>query len=215
MNVLVIGANGQVGKHLIQQLQESEHTSIAMVRKKEQVETMKELGADDVVIADLEDDFSEAFTQADAVLFAAGSGGSTGADKTLTVDLWGAIKAFRYAEDASIKQFVQLSSIGAGNPDAQPDKIKHYMVAKAVADQVLMSTSLSYSIVRPGVLTNDKPAGTIQAKAEFEQLSDSSISRADVAAVLIESLTNEATHGKAFEIIGGSEQRTDALSTLN
>ncbi len=34
MNVLVIGANGQVGKHLIQQLQESEHTSIAMVRKK-------------------------------------------------------------------------------------------------------------------------------------------------------------------------------------
>lgn len=89
------------------------------------------------------------------------------------------------------------------------------MVAKAVADQVLMSTSLSYSIVRPGVLTNDKPAGTIQAKAEFEQLSDSSISRADVAAVLIESLTNEATHGKAFEIIGGSEQRTDALSTLN
>lgn len=177
---------------------------------------MKELGADDVVIADLEDDFSEAFTQADAVLFAAGSGGSTGADKTLTVDLWGAIKAFRYAEDASIKQFVQLSSIGAGNPDAQPDKIKHYMVAKAVADQVLMSTSLSYSIVRPGVLTNDKPAGTIQAKAEFEQLSDSSISRADVAAVLIESLTNEATHAKPLKLLeAANNEQTHYLHLTN
>ncbi|UTR06227.1 SDR family oxidoreductase [Alkalihalobacillus sp. LMS6] len=214
MNVLVIGANGQVGKHVVKQLKESEHTSIAMVRKEEQVATMNDLGAGEVVIADLEDDFSHAFKQADAVIFAAGSGGSTGADKTLVIDLWGAIKSFQYAEKASINHFVQLSSIGAGDPDGQPDKIKHYMVAKAVSDQMLMSTSLSYSIVRPGPLTNEEATGKIKVADAFNNVGEDSITRADVATALIDSLTNKATHGKAFEILAGEEEISNALSSL-
>ena len=39
MKVLVIGANGQIGKHLVAQLQNSdEHTVRAMVRKEAQEE---------------------------------------------------------------------------------------------------------------------------------------------------------------------------------
>lgn len=212
MNVLVIGANGQVGQHVIDQLKDRDHKTTAMVRKQEQVDKMKQLGADKVFVADLEDNFSAAFQGQDSVIFVAGSGGSTGADKTLTIDLWGAIKSFQYSERASIKQFVQLSSIGAGNPDAQPDKIKHYMVAKAVSDQMLMTTSLNYTIVRPGPLTNDPAAGSITKADAFKEVGDRSISRADVATVLIESLTNESVRGQAFEILEGDKQITDALS---
>ncbi|MBM7839527.1 uncharacterized protein YbjT (DUF2867 family) [Alkalihalobacillus xiaoxiensis] len=212
MNVLVIGANGQVGQHVIDQLKDRNHKTTAMVRKQEQVDKMKQLGADEVIVADLEGDFSKAFQGQEAVIFTAGSGGATGADKTLTVDLWGAIKSFKYAEHAAVKQFVQLSSIGAGDPDAQPDKIKHYMVAKAVSDQMLMTTALNYTIVRPGPLTNDPATGLIAKAETFTDVGDRSISRADVATVLIESLTNEAVRRQAFEILEGDKQLADALS---
>ena len=36
MRVLVVGANGQIGKQIIELLNDSEHTPLAMVRKEEQ-----------------------------------------------------------------------------------------------------------------------------------------------------------------------------------
>jgi NAD(P)H-dependent flavin oxidoreductase YrpB (nitropropane dioxygenase family) len=47
-------------------------------------------------VADLEGDFENAYQGIDAVIFAAGSGGHTGADKTILIDLWGAIKAMTH-----------------------------------------------------------------------------------------------------------------------
>lgn len=110
MNVLVIGANGQVGKEIIIQLKQTAHQATALVRKKEQVEELKSLGANDVVLGDLEEDFSHAFKNIDTVIFAAGSGGSTGADKTLLIDLWGTKKAVDYAKSSGVTHFIQLSA---------------------------------------------------------------------------------------------------------
>ncbi|WP_237359092.1 NAD(P)H-binding protein, partial [Salmonella enterica] len=80
-----------------------------MVRVEEQMEAMNQLGADKIVHANLEGGFGHAMDNADAVIFAAGSGASTGADKTIIVDLWGAMKAIDYAKERGIKRFVQLS----------------------------------------------------------------------------------------------------------
>ena len=88
MDVLVIGANGQVGRNIVKELADTNHNAVAMVRKEEQKAKMEELGASKVVLADLEEDFSNAFDNVDAVIFAAGSGPKTGAEKTLTIDLW-------------------------------------------------------------------------------------------------------------------------------
>src|SRR5690606_31120304 len=99
MNVLVIGANGQVGRNIVKELAESDHEATAMVRKEEQVDHLKELGASKVVLADLEKDFCDAFDGVEAVIFAAGSGPKTGPDKPLTIDLWGSVKAAKYAEE--------------------------------------------------------------------------------------------------------------------
>ena len=84
MNVLVIGANGQIGKHLVEQLaQEGKHRVTAMIRKPEQADALKELGAQ-VVMGDLEgtvDELAEAMKDQNAIVFTAGSGGSTGRTK--------------------------------------------------------------------------------------------------------------------------------------
>ncbi|HSO57083.1 MAG TPA: NAD(P)H-binding protein, partial [Paenisporosarcina sp.] len=107
MKVFVVGATGQIGKHLIDLLQNSEHHTVrAMVRKKEQAEELKSQGID-VAVASLEGsvtDIAEAANGCDAIVFTAGSGGHTGLDKTMLIDLDGAGKTVEAAEQAGIKR---------------------------------------------------------------------------------------------------------------
>ncbi|MGI2328601.1 SDR family oxidoreductase [Planococcus sp. YIM B11945] len=215
MNVLVIGANGQVGRKIVAALAASEHDAVAMVRKEEQIEHLQELGASKVVLGDLEKDFSSAFDDVDAVIFAAGSGGSTGADKTLTIDLWGSVKAARYAEEKGIKRFVQLSSMGSDNPDAGGEEMKPYLVAKRAADEILLTTGLDYTIVRPGALTNEDKGGKIEIAANgFSSIGDRSIPRADVADLLVQSLDQPNTYNKIFEVLQGDNTIEEELRAL-
>ena len=215
MKVLVIGANGQVGRHIVKELSDSSHEAIALVRKEEQAAHLKELGAADVVIGDLEKDFSSAFDNADAVIFAAGSGPSTGADKTLTIDLWGAAKAAKYAEDKGIKRFVQLGSMGSADPDSGGEEMKPYLVAKRTADDLLQTTGLDYTIVRPGALSNEEKTAHIEVSAGgFTSIGDRSIPRADVAHILVEVLDRPNTYRKTFEVLQGSNEAGAELDSL-
>lgn len=215
MDVLVIGANGQVGRNIVKELAEKNHNAVAMVRKEEQKAKMEELGASKVVLADLEEDFSNAFENVDAVIFAAGSGPKTGPDKTLTIDLWGSVKAAKYAEDKGVKRFVQLGSMGSDNPDAGGEQMKPYLVAKRSADEILQSTSLDYTIVRPGALTDDEKTGKVEVSTQgFESMEGRSIPRADVAHVLVDVLERENTYGKVFEILQGEEDAENQLGSV-
>lgn len=215
MKVLVIGANGQVGRNIIKELSASEHEAVAMVRKEDQVDHLKELGAQKVVLADLEKDFSDAFSEVDAVIFAAGSGGSTGPDKTLTIDLWGSAKAAKYAEENGVKRFVQLSSMGTNDPDAGGEEMKPYLVAKRAADEILKSTNLDYTIVRPGALSDEDKTGNIEVSSSgFTSMEGRSIPRADVASVLVTVLDRPNTYHKTFEVLQGGNSTASELDSL-
>lgn len=89
MKVLVAGANGHTGRLVVRYLKEKGHEPLALIRDEKQADALKELGAAPV-IGDLEKDVTDAVKQADAVIFAAGSGSKTGADKTIAVDQEGA-----------------------------------------------------------------------------------------------------------------------------
>ena len=215
MNVLVIGANGQVGRNVVKELAESKHEATAMVRKEEQIDELKQLGASKVVLADLEKDFSDAFEGVDAVIFAAGSGPSTGADKTLTIDLWGSVKAAQYAQDKGIKRFVQLGSMGSDDPNAGGEAMKPYLVAKRTADDLLQTTDLDYTIVRPGALSDEEKSGKIEVSLEgFSSTEGRSIPRADVAHVLVDVLDRSNTYHKVFEVLQGDQPASEQLKTL-
>lgn len=71
MNILIIGANGQIGTRLSEKLQGGIHTPVAMVRREKQVQKFDQKGID-TVLADLEKDISHAFKGIDAVVFTAG-----------------------------------------------------------------------------------------------------------------------------------------------
>ncbi|MGJ9459088.1 SDR family oxidoreductase [Oceanobacillus sp. CF4.6] len=215
MKVLVIGANGQIGKHLVRLLQDSdEHTVKAMVRKKEQIDTMKNIGVD-AVLGNLEGsvaEIAEAAKGSDAVIFTAGSGASTGPDKTLLIDLDGAVKSMEAAEKAGADRFVIVSAVQAHNRESwEGSPMSPYMVAKHYADKILEASSLNYTIVRPGGLLNDPGTGKVSVA---ENLEAGSIPREDVAKVIIASLNEESTYRKGFDLMSGETSVADAVKKI-
>ncbi|WLD93831.1 SDR family oxidoreductase [Alkalihalobacillus sp. AL-G] len=211
MKVLVIGANGQVGKQLVELLGKSEHEVTAMVRDTDQIPTMEKLSAK-TVTGNLEKDFSHAVAGADAVIFTAGSGAHTGYDKTILIDQEGAIKAMDTAKSLGVKRFIMLSSIIPKRLADAPESMKPYYAAKNRADEYLKGTNLDYTIVRPGRLTNEPGSGKIDAAVSLGY--KSSIPRADVAHVLFETLEQENTYSKTFEILSGDDSISKALRNV-
>ncbi|PGT91572.1 SDR family oxidoreductase [Bacillus sp. AFS040349] len=214
MKVFVVGANGQIGKHLSERLNESEnYTVLAMVRKEEQQREFENKGIE-TVIADLEgtvEELQEALNGCDAIVFTAGSGGSTGSDKTLLIDLDGAVKTMEAAEKAGIDRFIMVSALQANNRENWNENLKPYYVAKHYADKMLVQSNLNYTIIRPGGLLNEKGIGKITAGNEVPR---ATIPREDVATTIIEALENPNTYHKSFDIVSGEDPISTALNNL-
>ncbi|PQB06979.1 NAD-dependent dehydratase [Polaribacter filamentus] len=195
-NVLVAGANGTTGRIIIDLLKKSEtYQPIAMVRKQDQKDHFEKQGVS-VVLADLEEDLSQAVKNADKVIFAAGSKG----ENIIDVDQEGAKRLIDAAKEAGLEKFVMLSSMGADEPAVSND-LEDYLRAKQNADDYLKASTLNYSIVRPGALTDDDGTGKIELKEKLEKRG--SIARADVAKTLVEVLDDKLKKNKVFEILAG------------
>lgn len=67
-------------------------------------------------------------------MFTAGSGNATGKDKTLTVDLWGAIECIRACEDSGVQRFIMRSALKAAHLNRGSEALKPYLIAKYAAD---------------------------------------------------------------------------------
>ncbi|MDC7723664.1 SDR family oxidoreductase [Priestia megaterium] len=210
MKVLVVGANGTTGKQVVEKVANSkQHEAYAMIRDEKQADALKKLGAN-VVLGDLEQDVSDALRGMDAVIFAAGSGGNTGDEKTIAVDQNGAKNIIDEAKNQGVKRFVMLSSMGTDAPEQGPEGLQLYLRAKAIADEYLKQSNLQYTIVRPGTLSNDQATGKIDINNDIEDKSQA-IPRADVATVLVECLNEEATIGKTFEMLAGETEIEQAI----
>ena len=216
MKVLIVGANGQVGKHLVSFIQDHKDLEAkVMIRKEEQASYFKDLGAETAVV-DLEEDINaiaRAAEGVDAVVFTAGSGPNTGADKTVLVDLDGAVKTIEATKQAGVKRFIMISSFDTSREAIQsaPSSFSPYVVAKHYADKWLRATDLDYTIIHPGLLTNDNGIGKVNAAYEVER---NEIPREDVASVIVATLENDATIGKEFQVVTGTNSIKDEIGSL-
>lgn len=210
MQVAVIGANGGVGRRLLPQLVDADYETVGMVRSRDQFDRVEQAGAEPQ-LGDLEEEFAPALEGADAVVFTAGSGGSSGGEKTLLIDLWGAKRAIDVCEDQGIERFVMVSSVGADDPQAGPAPLRHYLVAKHFADRYLRDSSLDATILRPGRLTDEDPHCRIRAHIDTSADETGDIPRGDVAAAIVTCLGNADTIGHTIEIFGGETPIPEAL----
>jgi len=183
MNVLVAGATGKTGIRLVHELASRGHHPIALVRDTSDTSSLPadtQLRRGD--LTDLDDDVCEG---CEAVVFAAGSGGSTGPEMTDAVDRDGARRLIDLAVKSNVRRFVMLSSIGAGNPDPDSD-LAHYLQAKHDADEHLKASGLTYAILRPVSLTEED--GTRDMRFGDDVEADAEAARGDVASVLADAV---------------------------
>ncbi|MEI2665803.1 SDR family oxidoreductase [Rossellomorea sp. LJF3] len=213
MNVAVVGANGQIGKQVVGFLKDDGHTPRAIVRKEEQVQSFEQEGVE-AALVDLEgtvEQISNGLKGADAVVFSAGSGGSTGSDKTLLIDLDGAVKTMEAAKEAGIERFIIVSALQAHHRENWNDSLKPYYVAKHFADRALEESGLTYTIIRPGGLLNEEGTGKVSAAENLER---GSIPREDVARTIVASLTEPSAYNKGFDLISGSTGIEEAVKNV-
>ncbi|WNL39973.1 SDR family oxidoreductase [Halomonas sp. PAMB 3232] len=207
MTTLVVGANGQIGKQYCQQAHSNGIAVRAMVRREDQATWFTERGID-VVIGDLEGEMAHAFDGCSEVVFAAGSGPHTGPDKTLLIDLHGAMRTVDLAREKGLKRFLMVSAIRAEKPLEASEKMRPYMVAKLAADRYLENSGLPYVILKPGPLTDEAPThGFTDSK---EDSPSGSITRADVAYALVHVSQHPAFENRSVTLLNG-ERSIDEL----
>ncbi len=211
MRVLVAGANGQVGQHIVRFVVEGGHEARAMIRDEGQAQRLRELGGEPVV-ADLEGEVAHTVEGCDAVIFSAGGGPGSGAEKKETVDRGGAVKLIEAAQEHGVRRYVMVSAMGAADPDSGSEAMQPYLYAKAQADQTLQESGLDYTIVRPGSLTDDLGTGVVEAAPSLGRRGE--IPREDTARVIVAVLERKNTFGKTFEVISGDTPIEDALDSL-
>ena len=222
--MLLIGANGQIGQIITEKMQNMDDFSLtAAYRKDDQMNEAQARGIN-VAKVDLEKDMKhleEVMTGMDAVIFAAGSGGSTGADKTMMVDLDGAVKAIEAARRKNVKRFVMISALNTNRREiwsyglANSGAAGYYYAAKYYADNWLLESGLDYTIIRPSLLLNEPGTGKVEI-AEYLETSEQNmeIPREDVASVAIASLQTENAINKDFDLTTGTDSIPDAISKL-
>lgn len=214
--IAVIGAHGQVGQHLLNQIHEAGDEGVGVIRNREHGEDLVRLGAETALI-DIEtasaDELAEALRGADAVVFSAGAGAGSTKERKRTVDFAGSVLSAQAAKLAGVRRFVQVSAMGVDEPldDDTEEVWAAYVEAKRDADERLRETDLDWTIVRPGGLTSDEATGLVQVGEKVER---GKISRADVAAVILAVIADAGSIGRTFEVVSGSESVEAAVASL-
>jgi uncharacterized protein YbjT (DUF2867 family) len=212
--IAIVGGHGKIARLLIPLLVDAGHQPVALVRNPDYSAELEALGAE-VGILDIEQDgaeaFAEAFTGADAVVFAAGGGPDGNIERKRTVDLGGSLKSIEGAQAAGVTRFVQVSAIAVDQPIAADagDVWKAYVEAKRDADIALRASDLDWTIIRPGSLTDDAPKGLVMLA---ETVDRAEIPRADVAAVIAAVLDEPATINRQWELVTGGSPIDDAIA---
>jgi uncharacterized protein YbjT (DUF2867 family) len=172
-----------------------------MVRGSSQATLFREQGIE-TVVADIEGDFQEALHGCDQVVFTAGAGGA-GPDKTLLVDLYGAIRTVDFAKARGIHRMIMVSAMRSMVPQDAPDFLRPYAAAKFAADHYLKTSGIPYFILLPGRLV-DEPASHRIRTVRDESL-PITVSRENVAECLLATLRNDDLRNQEIILLDGDE----------
>jgi uncharacterized protein YbjT (DUF2867 family) len=218
MRVVIAGGHGKVALALERLLAGRGDQAVGLIRNPDQAADVQQAGAE-AVVCDLEaasaDDVAIVLSGADAVVFAAGAGPGSGIARKDSVDRAASVLMAGAAQQAGVRRFVQVSSMGAGSPP-QPGRDNvwaAYITAKTAAEADLRSRDLDWTILRPGHLTDDPPAGRVRLAAP--PVPAGAISRADVAAVIAALLHEPDTSHQTLELVGGDTPVAEAVHSIS
>lgn len=214
MRVVIAGGHGQIALRLEKLLSARGDQPVGIIRNPEHAAELEARGAEPVLL-DLEksdvDAVAAVLSEADAAIFAAGAGPSSGSDRKDTVDRGAAALFAEAAERAGVRRHIQVGSMGADrvdDPSIEPS-FAIYLRAKKAAEDDLRTRDLDWTILRPGSLTNDDGTGKVSIA---ESTGYGRVSRDDVAAVLAALLNAPQTVKRTLELIEGETAVEDAVA---
>jgi nucleoside-diphosphate-sugar epimerase len=215
MDVAVAGGHGKVALRLLRLLAQRGDRARGLIRNADHADDLRAIGAEPV-LCDLEGDdvdVESAIDGADAVVFAAGAGAGSGAERKRTMDLGGALRLIEACRATGVDRYVMISSMGADQPERAEDPVfRAYLEAKGAADAALRDSGLRWTIVRPGGLTDAPGTGRVDAAPDLGRRGE--IPRDDVAATLVAVLDEPRTAGVQFEVLSGDTPIAEAIAAL-
>jgi nucleoside-diphosphate-sugar epimerase len=221
MKIVIAGGHGKIAIRLVRLLANRGDSVVGIVRDPRHVDDVRRAGGEAVVL-DLEratvDEVAKTLVGADAAVFSAGSGNSATAARRDKMDRAAVVLVMDAAERAGVRRFVHVSSINVGCADDRGigEGYAVYLRAKRAAEQhIFARDGLDWTVLRPGVLTEDRGTGTVElttgnrvgpSGARFD-----TVAREDVAAVLAALLDRPETAGRIYVVLGGDTPIEQAL----
>jgi putative NADH-flavin reductase len=200
MKLLIIGATGGTGKQLVRQALERGHHVVAFVRNPEKFSasnpslTVAKGNVRDYVSA------KSAMRGCDAVLCALGHKRWFYPNRILSEGTRNIVRAMN---ELGIRRFICTTSLSVGESFGKlgiyytlftiPFILPFYFWDKLRQEKIIRASSLDWTIVRPGALTNGKKLGRYKHGADVgSYLWTVRVSRADVAEFMLNQLEDAA-----------------------
>lgn len=206
MKLVIFGASGKTGKHLITQALEQGHGVTAYVRRSSAIEfqhpNLK------LVIGTLAETMTmrEAILGADCCISALGGASLT---KHSPHIINGIDRIINLMENEGVKRFIYLSSLGAGESRFFMPRVIRFLLGDIllrvpladhnINEQRIKASHLNWTIVRPGGLTDGPKTSISRHGSESIKLKGgASISRANVASFMLEQISNNEYYKKSI-----------------
>ncbi|MEH2416717.1 NAD(P)-dependent oxidoreductase [Nostoc sp.] len=198
MKILVIGATGPTGQQIVEQGLAQGHQVTALVRNPDKFEMQH--NSLQIVKGDILDPASlDAVQQQDAVISSLGTK-KIGLEP-VTVLSEGTKNLLQAMERHSVKRLICITGLGAGDSKGHGgllyDKLILPLILRRIYDDKdrqeaeIRQSNLDWVIVRPGILTNDPAKGNYRVLTDLTGVTAGKISRADVAAFVLQQITDD------------------------
>ncbi len=204
--VLVVGASKGIGREVVRQALDAGHTVRAMARSADDLEIksgdLEKLNGDALNATDMK----TALRDVDVVVQALGIPLDM---KMFTKPVTLFSEATRLLvsemEEAGVRRLICVTGYGAGDSRKSINFVQRVpfklLLAnayddKSIQEELIVTSDLDWTIVRPGILTNQGKSGRYRVLVDETQWRNGVISRADVADFIVEQIDSKSMSGK-------------------
>lgn len=214
MTVLVVGATGQTGRRIVQELVSQSIGVKAVVRDAQKAQEILPETVETVVGDVLKPNTLEnAIADCDTIICATGASPSFDVTQPYLVDLQGTKNLVDLAKNKDIERFIIVSSLCVSKFFHPLNLFWLVLFWKKQAEKYIQQSGLTYTIVRPGGLKNEDNDDKIVAKGA-DSLFEGSIPRQKVAQVCVAAIAQPAAQNKIVEIVAEPDAEVQSWEDL-
>lgn len=217
MKILIAGATGSIGLHVVNTTIEIGHQPVALVRNKRKVKLLPR--GTDVFYGDVSmpETLTDLPKDIDAIIFTLGSDGQ-GRIGARAIDYGGVRNILRLFRDTSVRIGL-MTTIGVTERLSTWNQRTEVHDWKRRAERLVRASGHPYTIVRPGWFdyNNDDEHRIVMLQGDRRHAGapeDGVISREQIAQVLVCALTSDEAKNKTFELVAEQGEAQKDLTLL-